>query len=179
MAFLQRLTKHRYCILSWKVMMSRSSTRRVQCLFKMGMYFLTLWITYHLRLVAFVFKFLTIWQQNRTSFSADSYHQDSIKSQERVRRGCGEKFILQGSATRKPKDFKAFLTKDKNKRRFCEVLLQVWSISAAASRLERCTDVVIIVDGIAHKLLCSNKQVIFLVLFHISFNFLHHGIFFN
>ena len=27
-------------------------------------------------------------------FSTDSYHQDSIKIQERVRRGCGEQFIL-------------------------------------------------------------------------------------
>ena len=112
-------------------------------------------------------------------FSTDSYHQDSIKSQERVRRGCREQFILQESATRKPKDFKAFLTNDENKRQLCEVLLQVWSSSAAASGLERCTDVVIIVDGIAHRLLCSIKQVIFLVHFHISFNFLHHGIFFN
>ena len=56
-------------------------------------------------------------------FSADSYHQDSIKSQERVRRGCREKLILQRSATRKPKDFKAFLTNDENKRQLCEVLL--------------------------------------------------------
>ena len=112
-------------------------------------------------------------------FDTDSYHQDSIKSQERVRCGCGEQFILQGSATRKPKDFKTFLTNDENKRQLCEVLLQVWSSSAAASSLKRCNDVVIIVDRIAHRLLCSNKQVIFLVHFHISFNFLYHGIFFN
>ena len=76
-------------------------------------------------------------------------------------------------------DFKAVLTNDENKRQLCEVLLQVWSSSAAASRLERCTDVIIIVHGIAHRLSCFNKQVIFLVLFHISFNVLHHGIFFN
>ena len=60
-------------------------------------------------------------------FSTDSYHQDSIKSQERVIRGCGEQFILQRSATRKPKDFKAFLTNYENKRQLWEVLLQVWS----------------------------------------------------
>ena len=90
-------------------------------------------------------------------FSTDSYHQNSIKSQERVRCGCGEQFILQGSATRKPKDVKAFLTNDENKRQLCKVLLQVWSSSTAASRLERCTDMVIIVDGIPQRLLCSNK----------------------
>ena len=112
-------------------------------------------------------------------FSTDSYHQDSIKSQELVPRRCSEFCILQGSVTRKPKDFKAFMTNDENKRQLCKVLLQVWSSSAAASRSERCTDVAIIVNGIAHRLLCSIKQVIFLVLFHISFNVLHHGIFFN
>ena len=112
-------------------------------------------------------------------FSTDSYHQDSIKSQELVPRRCSEFCILQGSVTRKPNDFKAFMTNDENKRQLCKVLLQVWSSSAAASRSERCTDVAIIVNGIAHRLLCSIKQVIFLVLFHISFNVLHHGIFFN
>ena len=84
-----------------------------------------------------------------------------------------------GSATRNPKDVKAFLTNDENKRQLCEVLLQVWSSSAAASSLERYTGVVLIADGIAHRLLYSNKQVKFLVHFHILFNFLHHGIFFN
>ena len=112
-------------------------------------------------------------------FSTDSYHQDSIKSQELVHRRCREFCILQGSATRKPKDFKAFMANDENKRQLYKVLLQVWSSYAAAPRLERCTDVVIIVDGIAHRLLCFIKQVIFLVLFHISFNVLHHGIFFS
>ena len=110
-------------------------------------------------------------------FSTDSYHQDSIKSQELVPRRCSEFCILQGSVTRKPKDFKASMTNDENKRQLC--CLQVWSSSAAASHSERCTDVAIIVNGIAHRLLCSIKQVIFLVLFHISFNVLHHGIFFN
>ena len=56
-------------------------------------------------------------------FSTDFYHQHSIKIQERVSRGCGEQFILQGSSKRMPKDFKAFLTNDENKRQLCEVLL--------------------------------------------------------
>ena len=46
--------------------------------------------------------------------------------QERKRRGCGEQFILDGTAMRKSKDFKAFLTNDANKKQFCEVLLKVW-----------------------------------------------------
>ena len=45
--------------------------------------------------------------KNIFTFSTDSYHPHSIKTQERQRCGCGEQFILDGSATRKPKDFKA------------------------------------------------------------------------
>ena len=40
--------------------------------------------------------------------------------------GYGEQFILNGSATRKLKDFKVFLTNDANKKQLCEVLLKVW-----------------------------------------------------
>ena len=38
--------------------------------------------------------------------STDSYHLGSTKTQERLRRDCGEQFLLDGSATRKPKDKK-------------------------------------------------------------------------
>ena len=65
-------------------------------------------------------------------FSTDSYHPDSIKTQERLRRGCGDQFILEGSSTRTPKDFKAFLFNDANKKQLCELLLKVWGSSAAA-----------------------------------------------
>ena len=36
-------------------------------------------------------------------FSTDCYHQDSIKSQERKRGRCGEKLLLHGLATHRPK----------------------------------------------------------------------------
>ena len=107
--------------------------------------------------------------KKRFIFSTDSYHPESIKTQERLRRGCGEQFILDGSATRRPKDFKSFLTNDANKKQLCEVLLKVWGSSAAASRLEKFTDAVVIVDGTAHRLQYSNKQVKFLVHFHFLF----------
>ena len=45
-------------------------------------------------------------------FSADSCYPDSIKIPERQRRGRG----LDKSVTRKPKNFKAFLTNDANKK---------------------------------------------------------------
>ena len=48
-------------------------------------------------------------------FSTDSYHTDSIKSQERRRRGWSQQYIVEGPATRKPNDFKLFLTNEQNK----------------------------------------------------------------
>ena len=51
-------------------------------------------------------------------FSTDSYYQDSIKTQERMRRGYSPKFIVDGPATRKPVDFKLFLANE-DKRSNC------------------------------------------------------------
>ena len=72
--------------------------------------------------------------------------------QERKQRGCVEQFILDGSSTRKPEDFKAFLTNNTDKKQLCEVLLKVWGSPAAVSHLQKCTNAVIIVEGLAHRL---------------------------
>ena len=56
-------------------------------------------------------------------FSTDSYHPDSIKSQERLRRGFSQRYIVDGQATRKPVDFKLFLANEDNKLQLCELLL--------------------------------------------------------
>ena len=92
-------------------------------------------------------------------FSTDSYHPESIKSQERLRRGSSERIILSGPATRKPYDFKMFLANDDNKKQFCQLLLRVWSDQQAASRLERTEMAVLIVEGKAHQLTSSNGKV--------------------
>ena len=68
-------------------------------------------------------------------FSTDSYHADSIKAQERLRRGSSQCYLIQGPATRKPSDFKLFLENEQNKTQLCELLLKVWSSNAAASYL--------------------------------------------
>ena len=39
-------------------------------------------------------------------FLTDSYHPGSIKKQERLRRGCGEQFLLDGSVTHNLKDLR-------------------------------------------------------------------------
>ena len=92
-------------------------------------------------------------------FSTDSYHPGSIKTQERLRRGCGEQFLLDGSATRKPKDFKVFLSNDENKKQFCKMLLDVWSSTHASKQLQKCNTAVLVVDGRAHILNAENDQV--------------------
>ena len=92
-------------------------------------------------------------------FSTDSYHPGSIKTQERLRRGCGEQFLLDGSVTRKPEDFKEFLTNDENKRELCKLILDVWSGSSAATHLQKCNSVILVVDSKAHKLDARNGQV--------------------
>ena len=79
-------------------------------------------------------------------FSTDSYFKDSIKAQERRRRGMSQKLHIDGPATRKPPDMNTFLQNDENKRQLCD-LLRVWSSRDAASRLEGCSPAVLIVQG--------------------------------
>ena len=92
-------------------------------------------------------------------FSTDSYHPESIKAQERLRRGSSEQIILGGPATRRPYDFKMFLTNDNNKKQMCQLLLQVWGGEEATSRLERTKMAVLIVEGRAHQLISTNGKV--------------------
>ena len=54
-------------------------------------------------------------QKVEVIFSTDMYKEDSVKSMERNRRGSSEKMLLQGENTKKPADWKAFLTNEDNK----------------------------------------------------------------
>ena len=54
-------------------------------------------------------------------FSTDSCHADSIKAQERLRRGSSQRYLIQGPATRKPSDFKLFLANEHNTTQLCEL----------------------------------------------------------
>ncbi|XP_052812091.1 uncharacterized protein LOC128239473 isoform X1 [Mya arenaria] len=84
-------------------------------------------------------------------FSTDSYNTMSIKAQERSRRGVSQKYIVGGPATRKPTDFKLLLTNDENKVQLCKLLLKLWGKKEAASRLQKCSLAVLVVNGQAYR----------------------------
>ena len=92
-------------------------------------------------------------------FSTDSYHADSIKAQERLRRGFSQRYIIEGQATRKPIDIRLFLANEENKLQLCQLLLRVWGSKAAASRLEKCGTAVVVVEGKAYLLNTSDSDV--------------------
>ena len=97
--------------------------------------------------------------KNHFLFSTDSYHPESIKAQERLRRGTSEKIIVAGLATRKPYDFRVFLANDDNKKQLCQLMLRVWSGQLSASRLARTKMAVLILEGRAHQFVSSNGEV--------------------
>ena len=55
-------------------------------------------------------------------FSTDSYHEDSMKAHERIRRGISQKYIVAGPAAKKTTDFKLFLSNYENKIQLCKLL---------------------------------------------------------
>ena len=97
--------------------------------------------------------------RKKNIFSTDSYQPDSIKSQERTRRGCSEKLIIQGIATRKPADFKNFLQNEQNKLQLCQMLLKVWGSQQAVSRLKKCESSMIVVEGKVHNQTVDGEKV--------------------
>ncbi|CAH1773854.1 unnamed protein product [Owenia fusiformis] len=92
-------------------------------------------------------------------FSTDTYYAESIKAQERQRRGSSQKYILDGSATRKPSDFKVFLANEDNKTQLSELLLRVCGSKEAASRVGKSRKAVIVVGGKAYELKSSDGEV--------------------
>ena len=90
-------------------------------------------------------------------FSTDMYVENSIKSQERQRRGSSAKIILEGINTRKPSDFKVFLQNDENKKQLCKLMLRIWGCPEAARRLQG-RKVILVVEGVSFQLSSSDGQ---------------------
>ena len=60
--------------------------------------------------------------QGDVIISTDMYSSSSVKSLERKRSGSGEKLILKGKKTKKPSDWKSFLTNSENKKQLIELI---------------------------------------------------------
>ena len=80
-------------------------------------------------------------------FSTDSYHKDSPKTLERIRRGVSEPYVIGGPATRRPKDFSVFLGNDDNKMQMTNITGEVWGSLQALSRLKKVDNANLVVDG--------------------------------
>ena len=70
---------------------------------------------------------------------------------ERRRRGCAEKLIIGGAATKRPTDWKGFLYNDDNKIQLVRLLLKLWSSDEYAKRLYG-REVILICEGFAYLL---------------------------
>ena len=92
-------------------------------------------------------------------FSTDSYCKDSIKSQERLRRGSSTKLIVDGPTIIRPENFKMFLTNSENKIQFANVMLKVWSSSDAYTRLQKCETAMLVVSGIVYQFRAVSGQI--------------------
>lgn len=102
-------------------------------------------------------KIFNALSSNDVVFSTDMYKPDSVKSSEWTRRGCAEKRIIKGGKTKKPRDWKQFLTNDENKKQLIELLLDVWSEHDMAKRLHG-RKVIFIKEGEATLLTSQNGK---------------------
>ena len=92
-------------------------------------------------------------------FSTDNYETDSIKAQERLRRGFGERCIVGGPQTVRAPDLKLFLANEENKKQLCQLLYKVWSSAASAEQLVRCRTAIVCVEGMAYSLSATGGEV--------------------
>ena len=90
-------------------------------------------------------------------FSTDMYYPQSVKAVERRRRGCGDKLVLQGEMTKRPTDWKTFLTNDENKVQLIKLILRVWSDDEVAARYQN-RNVVVISEGHGYCLEADEQQ---------------------
>lgn len=72
----------------------------------------------------------------RIDFVTDTYKQLSIKEFERARRGQSPAYIIKGSSTKVPRDWKSFLSNGSNKEQLARLLLSEWQSDTYAPKLQ-------------------------------------------
>ena len=92
-----------------------------------------------------------------TIFSTDSYKENSPKSQENMRRGCGQKFLININ-TRLPDDFQYFLKNKENKEQLFKVMLEALTRDEAAPIIHK-RKFILIVNGEANELTSDGTSV--------------------
>ena len=90
-------------------------------------------------------------------FSTDMYKECSVKGVERKRRSCGDKLIVGAGSTKRPKDWKTFLTNDENKEQLIQVLFSTWSSEQFSGKLVG-HEVTLICEGRAYHLLSDGDS---------------------
>ena len=78
---------------------------------------------------------------------------------EQQHRGCGEKLVLKGYATKRPTDWKSFLANEKNKVQFIRLLLKSWCNDKYAARLHG-RRLVFICNGKAHLTSTDGSRIV-------------------
>lgn len=72
----------------------------------------------------------------RVDFVTDTYKDVSIKGAERERRGVREQFLIKGPKTKVPRDWKAFMGNNENKKQLVKLLLTEWSKDKYAQKIK-------------------------------------------
>ena len=80
-----------------------------------------------------------------------------MQAMERKRCGSGEPLIIEGSKTKKPADWKVFLTNAANKQRFIHLLTRLWSQDSYAKKLHG-RQVTVVCDGNAYRLTSTDGE---------------------
>ena len=84
-------------------------------------------------------------------FSTDMYKKHSVKELERTSRGAGEKRLIKGESTKRPENWKSFLSNDSNKQQLVRLLLKVWSNDEFSRKLQN-KNVILVCEEKAYQL---------------------------
>ena len=93
----------------------------------------------------------TVFCKSPLVFSTDMCKDCSVKGVEERQRGSGDKLIVGRENTKRPKDWRTFLTNDENKEQLIQVLLSTWS-NSSFSKLFGGHEVTLICKGHAYHL---------------------------
>ena len=74
-----------------------------------------------------------------------------------MRRGESEKLLIKGTKTRRPAEFKVFLSNSEHKTQLFQLMLKSWTSKTAATLLKDRL-VILIVEGTAHKLTSADGK---------------------